>query len=234
MKHVLAIFFVLSVASAALASPVVGEQVVLRTGTSQYFPGTVASIVSGSTINLVAHTDGSTWADNGTPGYIPTRTFTSIALGTGVGQYQPTTIIADTVAAVGYALESYVDGLTPSYLALPAAPSSSGMTIGGSGVQIHATRPSLVVVRGTASMTSTLIGGQAYTVELRCDSNATPTTVVDDAAGSLNQALGLSVTLVDVQPWKLVTMARGGDYCRVVQSAGAATLALTGAPRQAL
>lgn len=245
MTKLIAALVLLALTSVAAASPVVGELVTYRTATSQYNLAVIGRVVSGSTVDLVAFSDGTTWQDQSTPPGVATITYYSVALGSSVGQYQATTIIEDTIDAAGFATEawvssngyattSYVNGLAPNYLALPPAPSSASLTLGGSGVQLHASRPVLVTVRGTASMTSTLAGGQAYTVDLRCDSGSTPTAVVDDAAGSLTQTLGLSVSLTEVQPWKLVTLARAGDYCRVVQSAGAATLALTGSSAQAL
>lgn len=263
-KLVLSIAVVLALAPHALASPTVGDLVSYRTATSQHNLAVVGRVVSGSTVDIVAFSDGTNWQDGGTPWGVATITYPSVALGTGVGQYQPTTIIADIATAAGFvtsgvvtsaitsatsglastsyvgsavaglASASYVDGLGPTYLALPPAPASGGMSLGGSGVQLSATRPVLLTIRGSATMTSTLAGGQAYTVELRCDSGATPTTVVDDAGGSINQQVGLSVTLTEIQPWKLVTMARAGDKCRVVQAAGAATLSLTGSSAQPL
>lgn len=240
---------VLAFASVAAAAPAVGDLVKLRIANSQFVLAVVGRVVSGTTVDLVAFTDGTTWQDTGTPSNFATLPYYSVTPGTSVGQYQTTTIIADIIAAAGYATQSYadsaaaaataglatetyVDAAGAGYLALPPAPSSGGMTLGGSGVQLSATRPVLLTVRGTATMVSTLGAGQAFTVELRCDANATPTTVVDDQAGSYTDALGVVTT--SVVPWKLVTMARAGDRCRVVQSAGTATLALTGSSAQAL
>ena len=247
MLKTMVIAAALAFTSVASASPAVGQLVSYRTATSQHNLAVIGRVVSGTTVDLVAFSDGTTWQDGGTPSGVATITYTSIAQGTGVGQWEPTTVVEDTIAAAGYALESYVDTATAGlattsyvdtagagYLALPPAPSSTSLTLGGSGVQISSTRPALLTVRGTAAMTSTLAGGQAYTVELRCDSGSTPTAVVDDASGSLTQTLGASVTLAEVQPWKLVTMARAGDYCRIVQSSGAATLAVTGSSAQSL
>lgn len=248
-------------ATAALGSPALGDLVRYRVGTSQYNLALVGRVVSGSNVDLQVLSDGTTWADSGAPAQVSIITYLNVALGTAVGTYQVTTLVADAAVAggaatqsyvtgaiatatsglastsyvgsavAGLASESYVDGLGPSYLALPPAPSSAGLTLGGSGVQLSSTRPVHVVVRGTASMTSTLGSVQGYTVELRCDANTTPTAVVDDATGSLTLNVGSGI---DVQPWKLVALARAGDKCRVVQSAGAATLTLTGSPMQAL
>lgn len=262
MKHKLflwmAFALLLSLSSSIASAQAVGDLVTLRIATSQYNLAIVGKVVSGTTLNLVAFTDGGTWQDTSDPPNFSTITYYNRTPGTSVGQYQTTTIIADTVSAAGFAtsssvtsaiaaavaglatssyvdvaaadLESYVDTLGPTYLALPTAPSSAGLTLGGAGVQLSATRPVQLVVRGTATMASLLGSTVAFTVELRCDSGSTPTAVVDSDAGSFAD----TVAATSVVPWKLVTMAREDDYCRVVQSAGAATLALTGSSKQPL
>lgn len=256
---------ILFASSVATASPAVGDLVRYRTATSQYHLAVVGRVVSGTTVDIVAFSDGTTWQDMGTPPGAATITYYGLTLGTGVGQYQPTTIVADAAAAAGFAttsatsaaiassasalngtittlsgsvstLSSTVAALSSSsatHLVQPIAPATAGLSLGGVGVQLSATRAVLLTVRGTASMTSTLAGGQAFGVELRCDSGSTPTTVVDDASGALSQTLGISVTLTAQQPWKLVTIARPGDFCRVV-SGGTATVSLSGSSKQAL
>lgn len=255
MKHLtLSILILMAIATSAMASPVVGDLVRFRVATAQYNLAVVGRVVSGTTVDLVAFSDGTTWQDTGTPSNYATLTYYSATPGTGVGQYQPTTIVADVIAAAGFATEAWVSGqgyasqgfvtgqgyATTGYvntaddarLALPAAPTSAGLTLGGAGVQFSASRPVWVRARGTATMVSTLGIGQAFTVELRCDANTTPTAVVDDDSGAFTDALG--VTTSTMVPWKVSTLARAGDRCRVVQSAGSATLALTGSNAQPL
>lgn len=265
--------------STAIGAPAVGDWVSYRTSTSQHNLAMVGRVVSGTTVDVVAFSDGTTWMDGGTPAQVATITYTSVALGTGVGQYQPTTIVADAAAAggaatmayvasaiasataslastsyvasavsglattayvdaelggatSGLATESYVDALGPTYLKLPTAPAGAGLSLNGAGTLLSTTRPVLVVARGTASMVSTLGLGQAFLVELRCDGNTTPTAVVDDQSGSYTDALGVTTSVI--VPWKLVSMARAGDRCRVVQPAGSATITVTGSTAQPL
>lgn len=279
-KIALAVLLALTALTAsAAAAPVVGDVVSYRTATSQHNLATVVRIVSGTTVDLVVFSDGTTWQDYSSPASISSFVYNAVALGTSVGQYQATTIVADAAAAggaatqsyvtsaistatsglastsyvgsavaglasvsyvdaavsggtAGLASESYVDGLGPTYLKLPAAPAGAGLTLNGAGTLLSSTRPVHVVVRGTASMVSTLGTGQAFTVDLRCDSNTTPTAVVDDQSGSYTDALGVTTNVT--VPFKLVSIARAGDRCRVVQSAGAATLSVTGSSAQTL
>ena len=215
----LALALIAASASVVRAAPALGDQVVYRSSSTESRTAVVTAVVSGTTIDLVAFSDGDDYGD-GNQGSTPAAIYRNVVPGTGIGEYTIGTSVADLVASLGY-------------LQTPTG-SSPSLTLGGSGVQLSATRPVLLTVRGTASMVSTLAGGQAYTVELRCDAGSTPTTVVDDAAGSLAQTVGLSVTLTVAQSWKLVQLVPAGQYCRVVQASGAATLSVTGAIAAAL
>ena len=151
--HGTVIAVVLAISAVAAASPTVGDIVKLRIGTSQYNLAVVVRVVSGNNVDLAVFTDGTQWQDSGDPSNFTTETYYNRAPGSSVGQYQTTTIVADTVAAAGYATQSYadsaaaaattglastsyVDGLGPTYLSLPPAPASGGLTLGGSGVQL--------------------------------------------------------------------------------------------------
>jgi hypothetical protein len=205
-----------------------GQRVEVQMTTGRYYEGVITSIVSGSTVDVVLFSDGDTWPDVGYGTYdagIGAKLFTSLSTGTGVLEWHA--VNPESYADAGTVSSSIATAITAA-LAVPGSGASAGLTLGGAGVQLSTTRPVLLMVRGTASMTSTLAGGQGFTVELRSDSNSTPTAVVDDATGSLTQTLGISVTLTDLDAWKLGAVVLAGDRVRVVQSAGAATVALTG------
>lgn len=223
----------------------VGQRLKFQTASGRYHHGFVTHVVTGDTVHLTCFSDGSEWADVGygtQAAGISGQCYLSVSMGSGVGEWQAVNVesYATTGELDDYATHGDVSTAIaaipydPGRMAIAGAGSSAGLTLGAAGVQLSTTRPTSLVVRGTASMTSTLAGGQAFTVELRCDSGATPTAVVDDASGSLTQTLGLTVTLAALQPWKLVYNVPAGHYVRVVQSAGAATLALTGATKQVL
>lgn len=224
LTSLLALALLLAFTASAVADPHVGDQVIYHTTPDEDRTALVAAVVSGTTIDLVAFSDGDDYGD-GNPGSQPAAIYRNVPLGASSGQYSTGTSVAATVSDV-------LTGL--GLLQAPNGVSGSGLTLGGAGVQLSATRPVMLVVRGTASLVSTLSGGQAYALELRCDTGTTPTTVVDDAAGSVTQSLGLSVTLTELQPWKLVALRPAGDRCRVVQASGAGTVTISGATAQEL
>lgn len=208
----LALALLLATATRVVAAPELGDQVIYHVNELEDRTAVVTGIVSGTTVDLVAFSDGDDYGD-GNPGSQPAAIYRNVTPGVSSQQYSTGTSVSDLVASLGY--------LQP-----PSGVSSSGLTLGGSGVQLSALRPVLLTVRGTASVSAT----QSFAIELRCDSGTTPTAVVDDATGSLGVTLGLAA----VMPWKLVGMVHAGDYCRVVQASGAGTVAITGANAQAL
>lgn len=76
----------------------VGQQAVYRLASSRYMQALVTKIVSGNTIELVAYSDGSAWGD-GDPASLGAKLYESVALGTGVGEWQPGTLVGDAVTA---------------------------------------------------------------------------------------------------------------------------------------
>ena len=203
----------------------VGQVVLLKTSSTRTTPALVTHVNSGDNINLVAAIDNSSdWPDPvNVPSSHPTWLYESVDKGTGVGEWQDATV----PVAVTDAISTAADGR----LANAGAPTSAGLTLGGSGVQLSSTRPTRLNARLTASMTSTLLGPQNYTVELRCDSGSTPTTVVDDASGALS-----GVAATTDQPAKLSVLVPAGHYCRIVTSAASAnaTVTLVAATKQVL
>lgn len=212
-----------------MSAPVLGQTVLIKIQLSplREVPLEVTLVHDEDTVNGVALIDGpDDWPTNG-PTTHPTLWFEEVTRGTGLHQWReaevPGTIEeAITAATAAYATEVYVDNAAATRMSVPGGSSSAGLTLNGAGVQLSATRPCWLVVRGTASMASTLLNGQSYTVELRVDSSSTPTTVVDDDQGSLSGVLA-----TDVDGWKLCAFVPAGHYARVVGS-GTATLALTG------
>jgi len=190
----------------AHAAPAVGDQVIYHVNAGEDRTAVVTGIVSGTTVDIVAFSNGSDFGD-GNPGWMGAAIYTNVTPGTSFGQYSTGTSVADLVSGLGYLQ--------------PPVGSSPGLSLAGGAIQLSASRTVLLTVRGTASMVS----GQGFVLELRCDAGSTPTAVVDDATGSLSDAPGATV----VVPWKLVAMAPPGQYCQVVQASGAASLTLTGA-----
>lgn len=174
----------------------------------------------GGNVDIVLMTDSTDWpAPPDVLSYtFSTRLYEGIDQGSSVGEWEPWNPNPVDIS-----------GLCD----VPGAVTSAGLTLGASAVQLSTTRPALLAVRGTASQVSTLIAGQAYTVQLIVGPTNTPSAVVDDASGSFTQALGLTVTLTDLDAWKLVTIVPAGYYVKAAVLAGStATVVLTASSMQ--
>lgn len=226
-----------------MTAPIIGQTVILKIASSplRIVPAKVTNVIDEDTINCVGFADiNDDWPGDGPATSNPGRPFFGVTRGTGVNQWQESDIPTDaevasaiTSATSGYATEVYVDNAQDNCMALPAG-SAAGLTLGAAGVQLSTTRPCWLTVRGTASQALTLVGGQGYTVQLLCDSATTPTTVVDDETGSFTGTVVVGVAITDLDGWHLAAYVPAGHYVRVVQSAGAATVALTGSRKWVL
>ncbi|HKP06391.1 MAG TPA: hypothetical protein VJU58_03985 [Microbacterium sp.] len=211
-----------------MTATAVGLLVKKRCETARWHIGRIVSIVSGDTVDITELSDGDDWPEEGNGTYdwgIGAKVFRSVPKGTDIGEWQE---LDDPALAAAI----------PALLAAPDIPTSLSLTLGAaSGVQVSATRPALVVVRGTGAPALSATGTQAFTVQLLVGDTASgpaPSTVIDDVDGSVNATLILGVATTTTMPWKLVAIVPAGKYIRVVQSAGAATTTLTAATKQPL
>lgn len=191
----------------------------------------IAKIVSGDTVNLVALTDAvDPWPTVETPNGLVAGSIASVTKGTSVGQWRdldlPAATIAAIAAAVGgelgsYATEAYTDAAIAaipvdddSGLTVVAVAGSSQLSLGLDSVrQPSATRPTRIDVSGAFNLTSTLLGAQTASVELRSDSSNPPTTVRGKQRGALS-GVAASSTL----PWSFGYSVPAGHYYKLVSA----------------
>lgn len=224
MQRILAGLLVLGVSGAAFATPVTGQSVIYRYDSTHSYAATVAHANGDGTADLVIY---NWYPYNFGFGLsslygAPATYLQGVTEGTTDNRW---TANPDVLS------QADIDDAVVDLLEQPGAPVSAGLTLGGAGVQFSATRATRLNVRITTSLSSTLLGPQSYTVELRCDSGSTPTTVVDDVIGGLSGV----VATVD-QPAKLSALVPAGHYCRVVTAAASAnaTPSLTASTKQTL
>lgn len=192
----------------------VGQQAVYRLGASRYMQAIVTKIVSGDTVELVAFQDGAAWGD-GDGTNIAAKLYDSVALGTGVGEWQPGTLVsaAITAATTDLATYSYVDSETASLCEVPGA-GSSQVSLGlNAARRPSTTRPVQVNATGQISLTSTLLGAKAAAVSLLSDASNPPTT----SRGT--QPFNLSGVVATVAPpWSLTYDVPPGHYYMLATS----------------
>ncbi len=103
--------------------------------------------------------------------------------------------------------------------------STPSLSLNGSGVQLHATKPVMLVVSVSISAALTLGGGQTGTVQLISDSSSTPTTVQDEATCSLTGTLVVGVAITSAVTTSVCFLVPAGWYVKLTTS-GAATMSI--------
>lgn len=203
-----------------------GQQAVFRKASSRYMQGLVSAIISGDTVDVVVLSDGAAWGD-GDPGSVPAKLFESIELGSGVGQWQPGTIVSDAIATAttNLATYSYADSGDAARCALPAAGSSQSLAL-STPRRPSTTRPTTVTAYGSFTLATALLAAQGATVQMLSDSSATPSTVV---GGPLTVNNGVGTVGTAVIPWMMEYAVPTGHYYQIVQSAtvGTGTVSIT-------
>jgi len=191
----------------------VGQRIVYRVASSDYRPAKITEVVSGSTVDLVAFSNGSAWGD-GDPAMQAGKVYESISQGTAVGTWQEATGV-DPAAAT--AISDAVATAAPSYSAAAGAGSAQSLAL-NTARQPHTTRPTRVTVYGTWSWTLTAIGSQSGAAALQSDSSATPST--QRGLASCARALSVGVLIGDSgsMPWALSYDVPAGHYYQVATS----------------
>ena len=199
----------------------VGQQAVYRLQTSRYVQGVVAKIVSGDTVQLVCFSDGSAWGD-GDPASLGAKVFDSVALGTGVGEWQAGTLVADAInaATTNLSTYSYVDSSSAGRLASPGASSTVSLAA-STPRQPSTTRPVNVMLTGSWSWNLTAIGTQTGSLSFQSDSSSTPSTAIYAPAWSRGISAGLSIGDTGTVPVCLSYIVPAGHYYQVVATGGA-------------
>lgn len=111
-------------------------------------------------------------------------------------------------------------------LADVSAVNTPSRTLNSAGYQVHATKASMVSYTFNISTTLTAIGTVTGYVELRSDSNTTPTTVRCKTGKLFNIGLGVSISETHENQVQLSYVVPSGHYVRLITS-GSATITLT-------
>jgi len=191
-----------------------GELIEVQTETGRWQQGITTAVVSGDTVNCVVFTDGAQWCDdapwNGNGAYIAVMPATSIAKGSGVGNWRPSTALAGLVA-------------------VPGASSSVSLAIGTarnpSSVRSDS-RPTRVTVSGTWSWTLNAIGSLSGTINALCDSNSNPTTVVGSTTSARALTAGVTLGETGSMPFTLTFDVPAGSSYKLSTS-GTGTFAVS-------
>lgn len=188
-----------------MTTPTVGQVVLIKTQEFplRVVPAIIAKVISGTTVTLDAFVENTDdWPPPlNIPYYHECQLFESVALGTGVGEWQPADL--------------------PEVLAAPAAAGVSQVLLGlNVARQPSSTRPIRVTATGTIAVTSTPSTPQTAAVDLRSDSSGTPTTSRGQATATLS-GVAASMTV----PWSLTYDVPPGDSYKLVTS-GAGTVTL--------
>lgn len=228
-----------------MTAPVVGQVVLLKTQSSptvRIAPAVVSLVIDENTVNCDALIDSTAdWPVSGTPYTHPCVLYTSVARGTGVGQWQeaelPPTVTAAIQAAVaaatsGLASTSYVDTEVDTCVALPGAGTHPSLAL-NTPRQPSTTRPVRVTVSGTWSWSLTALGSVSGTATLQSDATSSPTTAQGVAPFARSLTVGVTVGESGTFPFQLTYDVPAGHYYQLATSGGG-TFAITLVTEQVL
>lgn len=110
----------------------------------------------------------------------------------------------------------------------PASVSASipTLTLGAAAVQLHATKPVLLICSISISAALSLSGGQSGTVQLISDASSTPSTVRDEVSLGNTGTLVLGVAINNAQTASVTFLLPAGWYVKLASS-GTATMSIT-------
>lgn len=187
--------------------PVLGQQAVLRWETSRHLQAVVTAIVSGDTVELLVFADGDTWGDGYTSFQLPCRIIDDVQFGTGVGQWQPGTLLDDRISqipAIDTTSIMFVtdDGSAPSLVSgVPRKPNDF--------------RPVFVEVSAAFTWNLTAIGTQTGSIVIKNDDQETPTTVTHTFPFSRGIGVGVTVGDTGTMPFYFGFWVRPGNFYSV-------------------
>lgn len=198
-----------------------GQQAVFRKASSRYMESFVSAIESGDTVKLIVLSDGAAWGD-GDPGSVPAKLFEGVALGTGVGEWQPGSLVSNaiTAATTNLATYSYADTGDAGRLALPGASSTVSLAA-STPRQPSTTRPVMVMATGSWSWNLTAIGTQTGSLSFQSDSSSTPSTAIWAPAWSRGITVGVTVGDTGAMPVCFSYIVPVSHYYQVVAAGGA-------------
>lgn len=212
-KILIGLTLLMAVASAAVASPAVGQIVTLRVDSTRYVPALITLVNSGDNVNMVGLIDTDTDWPIGPPVTHPAWWYGAVDKGTGILQWQ------DNTAGVGPTGATGATGATGSTGAtgpgsLVTSSSAPSLALNGSAIQFDSAHDTIYTISIKIATALSLTGGAAGHVDLICDASATPTTIVEtissESTGTLTLGLNLASSATLVMRWRVPA----GDRCK--------------------
>lgn len=223
--------FILCSVRAASASGVVGQSVIYRCDSTHYYPAIITHDYGDGSYTLVV-LDIDNYIAGWTFGPNSQAAFAAIAI---VGINEDATDTTDNrwranpsigLGAQGAQGNTGATGATGATGgvgatgpgALVTAQSSPALTINGSAVQFDTAHDTLYRATVKISDTITLTTGAAGHVDLICDVNASPTTVVDTAQLELTGTLVVGANLVSSHTQSMTWRVPAGHRCKLTST----------------
>jgi len=216
LKRIALLLAVLS--AQATAAPVVGQGVIFRYDSTHIYPAVVTKVVSGNVVNLVALTAMySVWYSGGPDGsLVPAMAFASV----------------DRAANTDYRWienpDVPVEGPQgPQGDAGPGSAVSGSstptLTLNGSSVQFDATHDTIYTGIFSVSGTISLSGGYDGLVNLFCDTNSTPTTLIAGAGGAAGGTVVVGLNMTTSGYYTMTARVAAGHRCRLTTTSAVGT-----------
>jgi hypothetical protein len=214
MRKLIAPLLLLLSAQAA-ADPVVGQGVIFRYDSTHIYPAVVTKVVNGNTVNLVALTAmNSVWYSGGPDGsVVPALAFGNV----------------DRAADTDYRwIENPnvpVEGPQgpPGPGSAVSGTSTPTLTLNGSAAQFDATHDTIYTGIFSVSGTINLTTGFDGLVNLLCDTNTTPTTVIAGVGAVASGTVILGINMVTGGYYTMTARVAAGHRCRLTTTSAVGT-----------
>lgn len=228
------IAIILGLSTTAHASGVVGQSVIYRYDSTHHYPALITHDYGDGSYTLVV-LDPDDYMTNWTFGPNSQAAFAAIAIAgvyqdesdvtdnrwkanssIGVGATGPQGNMGSTGATGAPGSGGSVGATGPG--ALVTGSSTPSLTLNGSAAQFDSTHDTEYIATVKISTSISLTGGQAGHVDLVCDANTSPTTVVETAsqesAGALTVGLSLVTSSTHVLRWRVPA----GHRCKLASA----------------
>lgn len=210
-RATISLLFLLSLFSSSYADPVVGQGVIFRYDSTHIYPAIVTKIVSGSTVNLVALSAiNSVWYTGGPDGSVVAAiAFGSVQQGSDTDDYRwypnPNVPVEGPTGPTG----------ATGAASTVASQSTPTLTLNGSAVQFSTTNETIYTVNVYIGGTITLGGGYDGAINLLCDTNTTPSTMVATVSNISTGTVVVGISLNSGGTYSMQWRVPAGQRCRL-------------------
>lgn len=217
MKRAMLVLCLIS-STVAFADPVVGQGVIFRYDSSHIYPAVVTKVLHDNVVNLVALSSmESVWYTNGPDGsVVPALAFGSVDMAANTDYRW---VVNPNVPVEGPQGPTGAAGPGSNV----SATSTPSLALNGSAVQFDSTHDTNYMAVFSISGSITLTGGFDGVVNLLCDTNTTPTTLLAQVGHFGGGTVVAGVALTSGGYYTMSARVPAGNRCRLTTTSSVGT-----------